>query len=161
MFKPGFRTVASALVAATMLVPAAAQAQYGGYGYAPGGYERGYDCGGYDDRNYDERGGYDDRRGYDERGGRDGYVYARGRDVPPPPPVVYGGRGYRNADYGPQNYRGGRGYRCDKGTGGTIIGAIAGGLLGNGIAGRGDRGAGTIIGAGVGALAGRAIDRNC
>jgi uncharacterized protein YcfJ len=42
-----------------------------------------------------------------------------------------------------------------------VIGAIAGGLLGNSIAGYGDRTAGTIIGAGVGALAGRAIDRNC
>ena len=148
MFKPGFRIVASALVAATMLVPAAAQAQ-GGYGYAPG-YERDYDRGGYGDpRGYEDRGGYD-------RAGRYGY------DAPPPPPPVYargyGRRGFRDVEYGP---RGGRGYRCDKGTGGTIIGAIAGGLLGNGIAGRGDRGAGTIIGAGVGALAGRAIDRNC
>ena len=50
--------------------------------------------------------------------------------------------------------------RCDKGTGGTIIGAIAGGLLGNEVVGRrGDKTAGVIIGAGVGALAGRAIDR--
>lgn len=53
-----------------------------------------------------------------------------------------------------------RNERCSKGTGGTIIGAIAGGLLGNEVAGRrGDRTAGVIIGAGVGALAGRAIDR--
>ena len=164
MFKPGFRIVASALVAATMLVPAAAQAQYGGYGYAPGGYDQRYDRGGYDDRGSYDRAGYD-RRGYGydgyDRDGR-GYVSARGYDAPPPPPPpAYGRRGYRNADYGPQGYRGGRGYRCDRGTGGTIIGAIAGGLLGNGIAGRGDRGTGTIIGAGVGALAGRAIDRNC
>ena len=42
-----------------------------------------------------------------------------------------------------------------------MIGAIAGGLLGNSVAGYGDRTAGTIIGAGVGALAGRAIDRDC
>jgi len=76
-------------------------------------------------------------------------------------------RYYRDRGY----YRGDRGYyrdrgRCrDKGTGGTIIGAIAGGLLGHEIGnGRYDRGDGTtgaIIGAGVGALAGRAIDRNC
>ena len=57
--------------------------------------------------------------------------------------------------------RPGRGYRCDRGTGGTIIGAIAGGLLGNGVAGRGDRTIGTMVGAGAGALAGRAIDRDC
>ncbi|USI73346.1 glycine zipper 2TM domain-containing protein [Sphingomonas morindae] len=49
----------------------------------------------------------------------------------------------------------------DAGTGGTIIGAIAGGLLGNGIAGHGDRAAGTLLGGGLGALAGRAIDRDC
>lgn len=51
--------------------------------------------------------------------------------------------------------------RCSDGTAGTIIGAIAGGLLGGEI-GRGDSyrrsGTGTIIGAGVGALAGRHID---
>lgn len=78
-----------------------------------------------------------------------------------------GDRGYRN-DRGYyrgnryQDRRGYRGYRCrDSGTGGTIIGAIAGGLLGHEVVGRrGDKTAGTIVGAGVGALAGRAIDRN-
>lgn len=96
---------------------------------------------------YDEayRDGYnrDGYRGYDR--GYDGYD-----------------RSYRGYD---QSYRGyDRGYRarhrCNDGTGGTIIGAIAGGLLGNTVAGRGDRGVGTILGAGVGALAGRAIDRS-
>ena len=82
-----------------------------------------------------------------------------------------GDRYYRNNYYRGDNrgyrYRGG--YRCrDNGTGGTIIGAIAGGLLGNEIGRssgsygrRGDGTTGAIIGAGVGALAGRAIDRNC
>lgn len=69
----------------------------------------------------------------------------------------YGGYG----GYDGPRYYGRRYYRCDRGDGGTIIGAIAGGLLGNSIAGRGDRTAGTLIGAGVGALAGRAIDRDC
>src|SRR5690242_13013563 len=62
-------------------------------------------------------------RGYDGHGGgyRGDRYYGRG---------YYGDRGY---------YRGrgyyGRGYRCrDSGTGGTIIGAIAGGLLGSEIA---------------------------
>lgn len=51
--------------------------------------------------------------------------------------------------------------RCyDKGNGGLAIGGIAGGLLGNQIAGRGDRTLGTILGAGAGALAGRAIDKS-
>ncbi|MEY2927628.1 MAG: hypothetical protein RL367_2105 [Pseudomonadota bacterium] len=67
----------------------------------------------------------------------------------------YDDRGYRNAGYND-------GYRCKKsGTGGLIIGAVAGGLLGRAVVSRhGDRTAGTIIGAGVGALAGRAIDRS-
>lgn len=50
--------------------------------------------------------------------------------------------------------------RCDDGDTGTIIGAIAGGLVGNSVAGRGDRAGGTIIGGVLGALAGRAIDRS-
>ena len=79
----------------------------------------------------------------------------------------YGGydRGYYQEDRGYRDYR--RDYRdrrnyrnrCNNDAG-TIIGAIAGGLLGNGIAGRGDRTLGTVLGAGAGALAGRAIDRS-
>jgi len=72
------------------------------------------------------------------------------------------GRGYRDR---PGYYDGRRGrydrHRCHGGTNGTIIGAIAGGLLGNAVAGYGDRTAGTIIGGGVGALAGNAIGRDC
>jgi outer membrane lipoprotein SlyB len=61
--------------------------------------------------------------------------------------------GYDNSGYN-------GGYcRRDKGTGGAIIGAVAGGLAGREIARR-DRTAGTIIGAAVGALAGRAIDKS-
>ena len=99
--------------------------------------------------------GYQGDRGYGRGYGRgyEGRGYeGRGRGY-------YGGdRGY----YGRGGYRG----RCrDKGTGGTIIGAIAGGLLGHEVAqGRYNRGDGTpgaIVGAGVGALAGRAIDRDC
>jgi hypothetical protein len=90
-----------------------------------------------------------------------GYGYA---------PRYYGNRRYADRYYGRGGYyRGGRyQYRCrDKGTTGTIIGAVAGGLLGREIARgdgyyrRGDGTTGAIIGAGVGALAGRAIDRDC
>jgi hypothetical protein len=99
-------------------------------------YYNGYQNGGYYQGGYNGNGyrGYD--RGYRNNGYNRGYAY---RD----------GRAYR-------------GYRChDSGTGGTIIGAIAGGLLGNAAVGRhGDSTAGTIVGAGVGALAGRAIDRS-
>ena len=63
-------------------------------------------------------------------------------------------RYYNNNRYDRRNYR-----QCDSGAGGTIIGAIAGGLAGHEIAGRGDRTMGTIIGGAVGAVAGRAIDK--
>jgi len=96
---------------------------------------------------------------------RDGYRDYRGdygRDY------RYGDRDYRDRDYRDVRYRDGRyayggdRYRCrDNGTGGTIIGAIAGGLIGHEVAGRrGDKTAGVIIGGAVGAIAGRAIDKS-
>jgi hypothetical protein len=110
--------------------PAMARPGWDG-GYERGDYYRGdYGRGSYGYNGYDR--GYNGgyNRGYN---GYNGYGYNRGR-----------------------NY-----YRCrNDGTAGTVIGAIAGGLLGNSVVGRrGDRTAGTIVGAGVGALAGRAIDR--
>jgi hypothetical protein len=58
-----------------------------------------------------------------------------------------------------RRYRRGRTpQRCDS-TEGTVIGAVAGGLLGNVVGGRGNRLLGTVIGGGAGALAGREIDR--
>lgn len=82
---------------------------------------------------------------------RDGYRDGRG---------YYGNRGYRQYDRGDRryNYRN-TSRRCDSSQG-TIIGAIAGGLLGNSVAGRGDRTMGAIVGGAVGALAGREIDRS-
>lgn len=52
-------------------------------------------------------------------------------------------------------------YRCkrDNGTTGLIVGAAAGGLLGNTVAGRGDKTLGTLLGGAGGALLGREIDR--
>jgi len=77
---------------------------------------------------------------------------------------------YRDSNYRqyPQQYRDNRGYAYDNryrckndGTAGTIIGAIAGGLLGHEVAGRhGDKTTGVIIGGAVGAVAGRAIDKS-
>ena len=107
------------------------------------------------------RGGYYDR-GYYEQVRHDGYREYRRGDT-------YRGNRYRDRrDYRDQRrYRDNRYYSdrrhrgCDRGTGGTIIGAIAGGLLGNEVARRGDKTEGTIIGGAVGALAGRAIDGNC
>lgn len=128
-----FKQICLAVVASAtaLCVPAAVEAQRWDGGR---GYYQQIDRRG-DGRGYDRR-GFDDRRG----------GYGRGDDR----------RDGRNEYYG----RGGR-QRCDKGTGGTILGAIAGGLLGNSVAGRGDRTAGAVVGAGVGALAGRAIDRDC
>lgn len=89
---------------------------------------------GYDNRGYDNR-GYDDRR-YDNRG-----YYADRRSY----------RGYQQC-------------RRNSGTTGTILGAIAGGLLGREIGRGGYRNqpstTGLILGAGAGALAGRAIDKS-
>ncbi|WP_200940833.1 glycine zipper 2TM domain-containing protein [Sphingomonas sp. Leaf339] len=78
---------------------------------------------------------YDDRRGYDDR-----RRYDDRRD--------YGDRGYDR----PQ--------RCNKGTTGALVGAIAGGLLGRTIDSRGDRALGTILGGGAGALAGHAVEKS-
>ena len=87
-------------------------------------------------------------RGYD-RGGYDRHYY-RNRD--------YRSRDYyRNSRY---TYKDNR-YRCrDNGTGGAIVGAIAGGLLGNEVAHRGDKTTGAVLGAAIGAIAGHAIDKN-
>ena len=97
-----------------------------------GGYERGYDNRGYG--GYD-RGGYRDYRGDDR-----GYREYRGND--------------RRYNYNARSRRG-----CDN-SGGTIIGALAGGLLGHTVAGRGDRTLGAVLGAAGGGLAGNAIDKS-
>jgi hypothetical protein len=75
------------------------------------------------------------------------------------------GRSYRERRLADQDrlYRGHDGrYYCRRsdGTTGLIVGGIAGGLLGNAIAPGGSEMLGTILGAGAGALAGQAIDRN-
>lgn len=71
-----------------------------------------------------------------------------------------GDNSYRGNNYYRSGYRGDN-YRCrDNGTGGAIIGAIAGGLLGHEIAGRGDRTTGTVIGGALGAVTGHAIDKS-
>lgn len=117
-------------------VPAAAQS----YRYGDNDrYERDYRGDRYDRREYRRN----DRR-YDSR-------YDRRDD-----------RRYDDRRYDDRRYDDSRSYRrCDNGTGGTIIGGVAGALAGREIAGRrGDRTAGAIIGGAVGALAGRAIDRS-
>ena len=43
---------------------------------------------------------------------------------------------------------------------GTVVGALAGGLIGNQVAGNGARTEGTLVGAGVGAVAGHQIAKS-
>ncbi|SKB89660.1 glycine zipper 2TM domain-containing protein [Sphingopyxis flava] len=96
---------------------------------------------------YYDRNGYSNYyAGYDRNDRRYDRRYDRRADR-----RYYNNRNYRNDR---RHYR-----QCDKGTGGTIIGAVAGGLAGHEIAGRGDKTVGTIIGGAIGALAGRAIDK--
>lgn len=153
MLRKIIMSTALAASAAMAIAPSAARAH---------DYDRGYH------REYREHRDYD--RGYRHRGewrGDRGYGYAAPRGG------YYGYGGYPSY-YGGGTYYGGNGYYRDRGyyrresyrcgsdgAAGTVIGAIAGGLIGNGIAGRGDRTAGTIIGGGLGALAGSAIDRDC
>ena len=88
---------------------------------------------GYYERDY--RGGHS----RDDRGYRESREYRRDY------------RGYRNLDY----------RRCSSGTTGTLLGAVAGALLGGeigrGSSYRGRSTTGTIIGAGAGALLGREV----
>ena len=92
---------------------------------------------------------YDGGHDHDRPRDRDGYarqVEDRDRDDQPPP---------RRGDYRQRE-------QCNHGSAGTILGAIAGGLLGNAAVGRhGNRTAGTLAGAGAGALVGRSADRDC
>ena len=79
----------------------------------------------------------------------------------------YGDR-YERQYRGYDNYRGYRGndrryyrnQRCNNGTTGAIVGAIAGGLLGRTIDSRGDRTLGTVLGGVGGAVAGNAIEKS-
>jgi hypothetical protein len=96
---------------------------------------------------------YDDAPRYEQpyHGGYYGEPYRGGWEQR----GYYQGGYYQGYDRG---YRGNR--RCDTGATGTVIGALAGGLLGHAVAGRGDHTLGTILGAGAGALAGRAVERS-
>ena len=127
--------IAAALALGGIAAGSAEAQRYGGGGYGYG-YEQPY-RGGYAGGGY--RGDYGR---YDHGGYRGGYR-------------AYG---YRDGRYGYDQPRGYR--RCSNGTTGTVIGALAGGLLGRSIDDRGDRALGTILGAGAGALAGHAVEKS-
>ncbi len=68
----------------------------------------------------------------------------------------------RSGNYVGPTWRGNDGrYRCRKpnGTTGLIVGGAAGAVIGNQIAGRGDKTIGTILGGAAGALLGREVER--
>ncbi len=99
---------------------------------------------------YDNRGAYDDER---DEGDYDAARYYRA------------GPNYRDRVLGPDErvYAGQDGrYYCRRpdGTTGLILGAGAGGILGNIIDGGRSRTVGTLLGGAVGALGGRAIEQN-
>ena len=99
--------------------------------------------------------GYGDRYGYDRPGSYDRPSHRGDRRD--------GQRHHRRLGDNDSIYRDRDGrYYCkrDDGTTGTIVGALAGGVLGNVIAPGGSKTLGTILGGAGGALAGRAIDRN-
>ena len=145
-----FYALALALTAPAMLTDAAIAQRH------DNGRHEGWDRGRDDDRGNGRWGrgrGPDDRGDWGWRGDRND-----GRWDPQ--------RSYRSGDYrerrlgrGDRIYRGGDGrYYCRRtdGTTGLVIGALAGGLLGNAIGGNT---LGALLGAGGGAVLGRSIDR--
>lgn len=75
--------------------------------------------------------------------------------------------GYRDAYYQDRNYygQGQRAYynggcRKDSNIEGTVIGAVGGGVLGHALGKRGDKTLTTVVGAGLGGLIGREVDRS-
>jgi hypothetical protein len=93
--------------------------------------------------------------------------YAHGGNPYAAGPYYAGYRGDRRGAPGGWYGRNGRYYgndynRCrrDSDTNGTVLGAIAGGVLGNVIAQQGDKALGTVIGAGVGGVIGNRIDHD-
>ncbi len=67
---------------------------------------------------------------------------------------------YDNGRYKTFTGSNGRTYcRKSDGTTGAIIGGVAGGVIGQEVAGNGNRTIGTLLGAGLGVVGGRAIER--
>jgi hypothetical protein len=150
---------------ATLALPAIAPAQPGQPNWSNGRN---------DNRGHDDRGrGHDDRgHGRDDRGRHDNGRGGGNFDWNRPDPR-YGNydasRYYRQGNYQERRlgrndriYRGSNGrYYCRRsdGTTGLIVGALAGGLLGNSLDGGRSSTLGTLLGAGGGALLGQSIDK--
>ena len=97
---------------------------------------------------------------------------------PPPHAKAHGWRakqaysaGYRDGYQSSRSYQGSRSYRgerayydgrCrrDSNAEGTVLGAVGGGVLGNVLGKQGDKTLSTVVGAGLGGLIGREIDKS-
>lgn len=179
--------VAAAVGLAMALLAAPVSADPPRWSHAGGnGRERHYDRGGdrhhgRDDDRRDARRAYE--RGY-VNGSRNGTVYVDRRPnavyVDRRPNAVYVDRGYR---YDGGSYRSAPRYhngrpiyvsrsneyrwgprgeiycRRNDGSTGVIVGALAGGTLGNVLAGQGDKLVGSVLGGTLGAILGKEIDR--
>jgi uncharacterized protein YcfJ len=96
---------------------------------------------------------YDGRGAYAQPYQGQNYRYASRYDA-----RRYDQRRYNAPRYESRSYGRYYGQRCNNdNTAGALIGAIAGGLLGSSVAGRGDHTVGALIGGGAGALIGSAI----
>lgn len=154
------KLVISAAIVAMLLPQTAALAQP----VPPRGYDERYD----DDR-YDDRGVADmdmAQRRFDaaqRRFDREREAYERERAAFDDARARAETERERLAAYEARTWRGpdGQNYcRRPDGTTGTIVGGVAGGLLGRAIDGGRRSAVGTIIGAGAGALLGRGIEKN-
>lgn len=134
-------SIAVAALLATVTAPTGAMAQswarYDGYG---SGWNDGYDEGQGDGYDLGWGDGWSDHR--DQQ--RQTAYYSHDYDY--------------DDDYAYERRPAYHACKRGSGTGGLIVGALAGSLLGREVTRR-DRTAGAIIGGGVGALAGRALDR--
>jgi Ni/Co efflux regulator RcnB len=121
------------------------------------------------DHRDDHRDHRDDRHGGPQRNWQQYRSYDYNR-YEPGQTTYYADRYYRDGSYyqprrlgrNDRIYRGSDNrYYCRRsdGTTGLIIGGLAGGLLGNSLAGGGSRTLGTLLGGGAGAVLGRSIDR--
>ena len=149
-------------LAATLLPQTAALAQPG----PPPRYDDGYDDR-YDSRSLDADMDAAQRRfdAAQARYDRERDAYERERQAYDDARARYDAERQRLASraYDGPTWRGANGQTYCKrkdGTVGTIIGGVAGALLGRAVDGGRHRAVGTIIGGGAGALAGRAIEQN-
>jgi len=151
--KLSLAVLAAALTAGSALQPVAAQGYNGGNYQYNDQYNNGqYNNGPYNDPNYNQP--YNGRS-YDDRYNNpsDNSQYDNRYNAPPQP-------GYRYSEDQDPYYRECAQQRQNNTAGGLIIGALAGGALGNAVSRGPQRGAGTVLGAILGGAVGAGIGNN-